>query len=80
MINDCFVLCFVITSAVAPGNGGLSLMLYFTFYGSPCAGVFVSLFGLAYIISARFCHRFVGYLEEEAVSTYTHCIKVATAS
>jgi hypothetical protein len=38
-------------------------------------GMFVSVFGLAYIISPRFCHRFVGYLEEEAVKTYTHCIE-----
>ncbi len=41
-----------------------------------CTGVFVTLFGAAYFISARFCHRFVGYLEEEAVITYTHCIQV----
>ncbi|XP_064386462.1 uncharacterized protein LOC135334994 [Halichondria panicea] len=38
-------------------------------------GVFVTLFGAAYFINARFCHRFVGYLEEEAVITYTHCIQ-----
>jgi hypothetical protein len=29
---------------------------------------------LSYIISPRTCHRFVGYLEEEAVVTYTHAI------
>ena len=28
------------------------------------------------MISPRFCHRFVGYLEEEAVKTYTHCLEV----
>nr|CAB3256645.1 alternative oxidase, mitochondrial-like [Phallusia mammillata] len=38
-------------------------------------GIFVSAFSLAYLISPRFCHRFVGYLEEEAVKTYTHCLK-----
>jgi len=38
------------------------------------AGVFVTGFSLAYMISPRFCHRFVGYLEEEAVKTYTHCL------
>ncbi|XP_064397733.1 uncharacterized protein LOC135344453 isoform X2 [Halichondria panicea] len=38
-------------------------------------GVFVSMFGVAYVFSPRFCHRFVGYLEEEAVITYTHCIQ-----
>ena len=32
-------------------------------------------FFLAYIISPRFCHRFVGYLEEEAVKTYTDILK-----
>ena len=26
---------------------------------------------MAYMISPRFCHRFVGYLEEEAVHTYS---------
>jgi hypothetical protein len=29
----------------------------------------------SYIISPRTCHRFVGYLEEEAVVTYTHAIQ-----
>ncbi|KAJ6552045.1 AOX, alternative oxidase mitochondrial precursor [Mycena vulgaris] len=37
-------------------------------------GVFYNLFFLAYIVSPRTCHRFVGYLEEEAVLTYTRCI------
>ena len=37
--------------------------------------MFVGGFSLAYLISPRFCHRFVGYLEEEAVKTYTHCLK-----
>lgn len=32
-------------------------------------------FTMAYIISPRFCHRFVGYVEEEACSTYTKIIK-----
>lgn len=30
---------------------------------------------LTYLISPRVVHRFVGYLEEEAVKTYTHCLK-----
>lgn len=38
-------------------------------------GIFVNLFFLAYVMSPRFCHRFVGYLEEEAVKTYTHCLE-----
>ena len=34
-------------------------------------GVWFNSFFLAYLISPRTCHRFVGYLEEEAVLTYT---------
>lgn len=30
---------------------------------------------LAYMISPKFAHRFVGYLEEEAVKTYTVLLK-----
>lgn len=30
---------------------------------------------LSYLLSPRTCHRFVGYLEEEAVLTYTRCIE-----
>ncbi|KAG2151385.1 AOX, alternative oxidase mitochondrial precursor [Suillus clintonianus] len=38
-------------------------------------GVFYNLFFLSYMISPSTCHRFVGYLEEEAVLTYTRCIQ-----
>nr|UNU90929.1 alternative oxidase [Oncomelania hupensis] len=38
-------------------------------------GVFVTLFSIWYVISPRFCHRFVGYLEEEAVKTYSKCLE-----
>ncbi|KAI9449295.1 alternative oxidase-domain-containing protein [Boletus coccyginus] len=38
-------------------------------------GVYFNIFFLAYLISPRSCHRFVGYLEEEAVMTYTRCIE-----
>jgi threonyl-tRNA synthetase len=34
-------------------------------------GVFFNAFFLAYLLSPRACHAFVGYLEEEAVRTYT---------
>jgi hypothetical protein len=34
-------------------------------------GVFVNFFFLAYLVSPRYCHNFVGYLEEEAVKTYS---------
>lgn len=37
-------------------------------------GVFCNLFFLFYLANPKYCHRFVGYLEEEAVSTYTHLI------
>jgi hypothetical protein len=37
-------------------------------------GVFFNGFFLAYLLSLRACHRFVGYLEEEAVITYTRAI------
>lgn len=29
----------------------------------------------SYLLAPRVVHRFVGYLEEEAVKTYTHCLK-----
>jgi Alternative oxidase len=35
---------------------------------------FGSLFLAAYIVAPKFCHRFVGYIEEEACSTYTKII------
>ena len=42
------------------------------------AGIVVPLFVVLYIIIPRFVHRFVGYLEEEAVITYTKCLEVCT--
>merc|ERR1719414_1832853 len=38
-------------------------------------GVFTLGFSLAYLVSTTFCHRFVGYLEEQAVVTYTHILQ-----
>lgn len=37
-------------------------------------GVFYNLFFASYLFFPRTCHRFVGYLEEEAVYTYTRVI------
>lgn len=37
-------------------------------------GVFYNGFFLSYLMSPTICHRFVGYLEEEAVITYTRMI------
>jgi len=36
---------------------------------------FGAFYGLAYVISPKFCHSFVGYVEEEACATYTKIIK-----
>eukprot|EP01057_Protomagalhaensia_wolfi_P004142 Protomagalhaensia_wolfi_Nauph_80__4141@NODE_420_length_2556_cov_409_126341_g314_i0_p1_GENE_NODE_420_length_2556_cov_409_126341_g314_i0NODE_420_length_2556_cov_409_126341_g314_i0_p1_ORF_typecomplete_len263_score42_13AOX/PF01786_17/1_7e74_NODE_420_length_2556_cov_409_126341_g314_i0189977 len=38
-------------------------------------GVFLPFFLTAYICSPRFAHRFVGYLEEEAVKTYSKLLE-----
>ncbi|TDZ65869.1 Alternative oxidase [Colletotrichum trifolii] len=37
-------------------------------------GVFFNGMFLFYLLSPKICHRFVGYLEEEAVHTYTRCL------
>lgn len=38
-------------------------------------GIFYNTMFISYLISPKICHRFVGYLEEEAVHTYTRCLK-----
>lgn len=38
-------------------------------------GVFFNIYLAAYLISPKTCHAFVGYLEEEAVKTYTHALR-----
>ncbi|CAF3780571.1 unnamed protein product [Rotaria sp. Silwood1] len=38
-------------------------------------GIFFNGFFLTYLLSPKICHRFVGFLEEEAVITYTRCIE-----
>lgn len=38
-------------------------------------GAFYWGYGLAYMLSSKTCHRFVGYLEDEAVITYTQCLE-----
>jgi len=37
-------------------------------------GIFFNLFFVAYLLSPRHCHAFVGYLEEEAIKTYSHAL------
>jgi len=37
-------------------------------------GIFYNTVFISYLISPKTCHRFVGYLEEEAVHTYTKCL------
>jgi len=39
-------------------------------------GVFWNAFFLSYLISPTLCHRFVGYLEEEAVHTYSSVLDI----
>ena len=36
---------------------------------------FVNAYSLMYLLAPQFSHRFVGYLEEEAVHTYTKCLE-----
>eukprot|EP01015_Nassula_variabilis_P030371 TRINITY_DN666_c0_g1_i4.p1 TRINITY_DN666_c0_g1~~TRINITY_DN666_c0_g1_i4.p1 ORF type:complete len:188 (+),score=33.54 TRINITY_DN666_c0_g1_i4:3-566(+) len=38
-------------------------------------GFMLTAYSTMYLLSSRLSHRFVGYLEEEAVKTYTNCIK-----
>lgn len=38
-------------------------------------GLFLTAFVVSYVISRKFAHRFVGYLEEEAVITYTKLLR-----
>lgn len=38
-------------------------------------GIMCNMFFLSYLLSPKTCHRFVGYLEEEAVKTYTHLLR-----
>ena len=37
-------------------------------------GVFFNAFFIAYLVAPSVCHRVVGYLEEEAVNTYTRIV------
>jgi len=37
-------------------------------------GIYFNFFFVAYLVSPRFCHRLVGYLEEQATLTYTHIL------
>lgn len=39
--------------------------------------MFFNAYFLAYLVSPRMCHAAVGYLEEEAVKTYTHALQVS---
>lgn len=49
--------------------------LFMRFMVLMAQGVFFNAMFLSYLISPRTCHRFVGYIEEEAVITYTREIK-----
>ena len=43
-------------------------------------GIMFNMFFAAYLVSPQFCHALVGYLEEEAVKTYTHALKVGVTT
>jgi hypothetical protein len=43
-------------------------------YSTATQGVFFNAFFISYLLAPRICHRFVGFLEEEAVYTYTRQI------
>ena len=38
-------------------------------------GTFMTSFFMTYLVHARYCHRFVGYLEAEIVKVYTDLLK-----
>ena len=40
-----------------------------------CCRIFFNMYFLAYMLNPNACHRFVGYLEEEAVKTYSRAIE-----
>jgi len=40
-----------------------------------CQGIFFNSFFLLYLLNPKQCHRFVGYIEEEAVKTYTQLLQ-----
>ncbi|KAF5830068.1 alternative oxidase 2, partial [Dunaliella salina] len=46
----------------------------FRFFVIGAQGVFFNLYFIVYLLWPKVCHSFVGYLEEEAVRTYTHLI------
>jgi hypothetical protein len=55
---------FIFLSLYNPG-------VFFRMTVAVAQGVFFNLYFLAYLSSPKFAHRFVGYLEEEAVKTYS---------
>lgn len=46
----------------------------FRFWLLAAQGVYMNMYFVFYILAPKTCHRFVGYLEEEAVKTYTHLL------
>ena len=43
-------------------------------------GVFFAAYTIFYVLTPRIAHRFVGYLEEEAVHTYTEMLKMVAGT
>jgi len=59
---------------VPPIISSSSLLILLLLQILTAQGTFFNTLFLSYLVSPRTCHRFVGYLEEEAVITYTRCI------
>ena len=55
--------------ALILGAQGVFFNMFCTYTSWPLDLVLHNILVLAYMISPRSCHRFVGYLEEEAVMT-----------
>lgn len=55
--------------ALVLGAQGVFFNIFCTYTSWPRGSVSPPFLVLAYLVSPRSCHRFVGYLEEEAVMT-----------
>ena len=75
-----FILSFIVSKILQACSPGMRSVMPRGHVGFPlpnqmfAAGIFFNLYTVFYMISPRHCHAFVGYLEEEAVKTYTHCL------
>ena len=49
--------------------------VFFRVFIASAQGIFFNFYFLQYLLAPQFSHRFVGYLEEEAVHTYTKVLE-----